>query len=104
MSEQNINGKIAFLRDTYLDAEKDYLAELKQDPKFVDLLLKLKKCKPQALYDQAIKWISEIEEGKVAEKNLDRYEAQIALFLDAIDDLQRDTNRERVRQDYDLVR
>lgn len=34
MEGNNINGNIAFLRDTFLDAEKEYLKELMKDDKY----------------------------------------------------------------------
>ena len=33
MNQNNINGKIAFLRDTFLKAEKDYLEIMGEDIK-----------------------------------------------------------------------
>ena len=38
MNENNINGKIAFLRDTFLKAEKDYLEELIKEPKYKNFI------------------------------------------------------------------
>ncbi len=34
LEENNMNGKIAFLRDTSLEAEKSYLSELVKQPKY----------------------------------------------------------------------
>ena len=38
MEGNNMNGNIAFLRDTFLDAEKEYLEELMKQPKYKEFV------------------------------------------------------------------
>lgn len=69
MNENNINGKIAFLRDTFLKAEKDYLEELIKEPKYKNFIEDLNKYNSKELSLEAVKRISAIESGKVKEED-----------------------------------
>ena len=104
MEDNNINGNIAFLRDTFLNAEKEYLKELMKDEKYKTFVKKLNKYRAKELSLEAIKRISDIETGKVKDENLERVETEITLLLAAIQDCVREKVKERVKEkDADLV-
>ena len=54
MEGNNISGNIAFLRDTFLDAEKQYLEELMKQPKYKAFIEKLNHCGSEELSLEAI--------------------------------------------------
>ena len=104
MEDNNINGNIAFLRDSFLNAEKEYLKELMKDEKYKAFVKKLNKYRAKELSLEAIKRISDIETGRVKEENLERVETEITLLLLAIQDCVREKVKERVKEkDEDLV-
>lgn len=98
MEGNNINGNIAFLRDTFLEAEKEYLEELMKQPKYKEFVESLNKYRSKELSLEAIKRISEIETGRVKEEDLERVEAEITLLLAAIQDCVREKVKERVEE------
>lgn len=98
MKGNNMNSKISFLRDTFLDAQKDYLEELMKDPKNQIMVAELKRVDSEQLYIAAIKRIMDIETGKVEEKNLERVETEITLILASIEDYVRERVRERFQE------
>ena len=105
MEGNNINGNIAFLRDTFLDAEKEYLKELMKDDKYKTFVEKLNKYRAKELSLEAIKRISDIETGRVKEADLERVETEITLLLVSIQDCVREKVKERVKEtDEDLER
>lgn len=55
MKENNINGKIAFLRDTFLETEKEYLEELIKQPKYKEFVENLNRYSSKDLSLEAIK-------------------------------------------------
>ena len=104
MEDNNINGNIAFLRDSFLNAEKEYLKELMKDEKYKAFVKKLNKYRAKELSLEAINRISDIETGRVKEENLERVETEITLLLLAIQDCVREKVKERVKEkDEDLV-
>ena len=58
MELNNISGNIAFLRDTFLDAEKQYLVELMKQPKYKAFIEKLNQDSSKELSLEAIRRIS----------------------------------------------
>ena len=90
MEGNNINGNIAFLRDTFLDAEKEYLKELMKDDKYKMFVEELNKYGSRELSLEAIKRISDIETGRVKEADLERVETEITLLLASIQDCVRE--------------
>ena len=84
MNQNNINGKIAFLRDTFLKAENDYLEELIKEPKYKNFIEDLNKYNSKELSLEAVKRISAIESGKVKEEDLEKMETEITLLLASI--------------------
>ena len=105
MEGNNINGNIDFLRDTFLDEEKEYLKELMKDEKYKTCVEELNKYGSKELSLEAIKRISDIETGRVKEADLERVETEITLLLASIQDWVREKVKERVKEtDEDLER
>lgn len=105
MEENNINGKTDFLRDTFLEAEKEYLEELMKQPKYKEFVENLNRYSSKDLSFEAIKKISDIETGRVKEKHLERVETEITLLLASIQDSIREKVKERVKEtEQDLER
>lgn len=102
MNENNINGKIAFLRDTFLKAEKDYLEELIKKPKYKNFIEDLNKYNSKELSLEAVKRISAIESGKVKEEDLEKVETEITLLLASIQDCIREKILEKIKKTIDL--
>ena len=98
MEDNNINGKVAFLRDTFLNAEKEYLEELKKQPKYKDLIQHLNRYSSKSLSLEATKRISDIETGRVKEEDLERVETEITLLLASIQDCVREKMKEKLQE------
>ena len=98
MEDNNINGKVAFLRDTFLNAEKEYLEELVKEPKYKDFIQHLNGYCSKALYLEVIKRISDIETGRVKEETLGRVETEITLLLASIQDCVREKVKEKLQE------
>ena len=98
MKDNNINGKVAFLRDTFLDAEKEYLEELIKQPKYKDFIEHLNRYSSKDLSLEAIKRVSDIETGKVKEEDLERVETEITLILASIQDWVRVRVKDRLQE------
>ena len=98
MEDNNINGKVAFLRDTFLDAEKEYLEELIKQPKYKAFIEHLNRCSSKDLSLEAVKRVSDIETGRVKEEDLERTETEIALLLASIQDCVRERVKERLHK------
>ena len=101
MEDNNINGKVAFLRDTFLNAEKEYLEELIKEPKYKDFIQHLNRYSSKDLSLEAIKRISDIETGRVKEEDLGRVETEITLLLASIQDCVRERVKERLQERED---
>lgn len=98
MEDNNIDGKIANLRDTFLEAEREYFNELMKKGKWKRYVEALNKLDARKLAEYAINRIDCIENGKVKEKDLESVETEITLILAAIQDCARERG-ERVRTD-----
>lgn len=98
----NINGEFSHLRDTFFgssgftvssnmkgNGEVDYLKELlTKSATARSLYHKFRKIPPRILYEQALQRIELIDNGQVKNEDLPVVEAEIALRLAAIEDLE----------------
>lgn len=83
----NVDGEIAYLRDTFLNSEMEYLKHLLSSEsirKNMEELLNYNN--PELLYKKAIERIEKIENGEVDEKHLPIIEGEITLLLASIQD------------------
>ena len=103
MEDNNINGKIAFLRDKFLEAEKEYLDELMEQPKWKNYVEALNKLDARQLALHALKRMECIENGQVKDNDLESVETEITLILAAIQDFVRERGpRERDDDELEL--
>ena len=86
------------IRNEFLEAERERLLELKKNPKFLEVVKKLKKMGTNELYDIATKKMDDIENFKVAPEDLEKVETEILAIFTALEGLERE--RERIRDDY----
>ena len=99
MEGNNINGNIAFLRDTFLEAEREYLDELKKDPQYRMVIEDLNKFDSEKLAYEAMRRIKNIEAGQVKKSSLERVETEITVLLAAIQDHVREIGeREKMKE------
>ena len=101
MEGNNISGNIAFLRDTFLDSEKQYLEELMKQPKYKAFIEKLNKYGSKELSLEAIRRISDIETGNVNSDDLERVETEITLLLASIQDCVREKVKEKTKEAHE---
>ena len=94
----NMNGDIAFFRDTFLTAEKEYLEELKKQPECKKFIKDMNRYDSKKLSLEAVRRVSDIETGRVKEEDLESVEAEITLLLAAIQDCVREKVKERVEK------
>ena len=86
----NVNGKIAHVRDSYFDSgEKEYLEQLLKDPKQKALHEKLLRQDAEKLYEKAAELMTRVELGEFNEKQMAEAEYMITHLLGAIEDLER---------------
>lgn len=86
MKDNNKNYEISRKRDIFLEAEKDYLEELLQNPKMKKFVKELSKYRASDLMKLAEKRMEAIERGEIAAEDLERVEAEITLLMASIKD------------------
>lgn len=91
----NINAEYSNLRDSFFDSgEKEYLQELlkeKKDKLVHEILLKKDS---SFLYKKAKNLISQVEEGRFNDKQMEDVEYMITHLLSAIEDIEKDNQKE----------
>ena len=90
MEDNNLDGKIAYLRDTFLKAQKEYLDELMKQSEWKKYVEALNKLDAKKLAVFALRRIESIENGEVKEEDLESVETEITLVLAAIQDCARE--------------
>lgn len=90
MEDNNLDEKIAYLRDTFLKAQKEYLDELMKQSKWKKLVESLNKLDAKKLAVFALSRIASIENGKVKAEDLEIVETEITIVLAAIQDCARE--------------
>ena len=107
MKEDNILGKVANLRDTFLEAEKARLEELKKNRQVMELMdVTLSRLPATQLARMALERIEKIETGKVPEEKLEQFESEIIIILASIEDKQIEKMKERTKdpEDFEIGR
>lgn len=101
MQMNNISGRAAHLRDTFLGCEQEYLKSLRKNPRFYKTVEKLNHdYNSDKLYCMAVKSIQKIELGQVEPKQLESEEFFILASLSAIVDYEKVLEKVRVPEDY----
>ena len=86
-SHGNISGEIENLRNTFLNAEYEYLIFLLRNERNRKLLMYINQnISSEGLYKLAKERIDQIEHGEVKEEDFETVEGQITLLLAAIQD------------------
>lgn len=95
-----IYEKALFLRDTYFDNEgsREFFKEIISKPKGKEIYDELRKMDIKNLYLNAKKLISNLEQGKYKEKELELAELKITLYLAAIDDYEKNLILELIKR------
>lgn len=97
----NMSGNIAFLRNTFLEAEKEYLKELIKQPKYKKFIEDMNKYDSKHLSLETIKRFSDIETGKIKNEDLEKTETELTLLLASIQDCVRKKVKERQMENED---
>lgn len=89
MEMNNTSGKYAFVRDAFLESEKEYLEELKKDMSFEYAVEYLQKnFSVHELYKIGIAKMQQIETGEINEDSLEKVERDILICFSAIVDFE----------------
>lgn len=87
MNNNNINGEAAHLRDTFLEAEKEYLEYLLKNDSVMNLIRNLNgNYSSDLLFKTAKDLIDRVEAGEFDDEEMKNVEAQITVLLAAIKD------------------
>lgn len=93
--DDNINGKIAKDRDTWMGMEKTLFEGLLKEPKYKEMYEQFRKVPSHELHSKAMELIEEIESGKLLDWEIYLKVEEITLLLAAIEDAQRENIKER---------
>lgn len=86
LSHNNISGRIADLRDTYLEAEKDYVVELLKSERVKNLIKEYNFENSNELFKAAEKIIFKVENNLIPEEKMEEVEIVLTILLSAIYD------------------
>ena len=94
--DDNVNGKVSQDRDVWMRMEKTLFEELLKDTKNKEKYELLRKVSSHELHSKAMKLIEEIESGKLLDWEIYLKVEEITLLLAAIEDAQRENEKERI--------
>ena len=84
--KDNIDGNIAHLRDTYLTAEREYVAELLKSEGMRDLISEINAETPDKLFAMAQSIVDKVEMGLIPDDQMEKTEQKLTVLLAAIQD------------------
>lgn len=84
--KSNVSGDIAHLRDTFLTAEREYVAELLKSEDMRELIGEINQNSPDVLFEMAQSLVDKVEMGQIPEDQMVRTEQQLTVLLAAIQD------------------
>lgn len=82
----NVDGNISHLRDTYLNAEREYVAELLKSESMRDLISEINAETPDKLFAIAQGIFEKVEMGLIPDDQMEKTEQQLIVLLAAIQD------------------
>lgn len=85
-NRENVNPNASNLRDTYLEAEREYVAELLQNESMRRLVEEINQLPSESLFAAAQKLVDDVEMGLIPEEQMERTEQQLTIMLAAIKD------------------
>ena len=87
MNYDNINGNVAHLRDTFLEAEREYVVELLKNDEVIEVIRRLNgNYSRDVLVATAKDLMDRVEAGEFDDKEMLKVEYQITVLLAAIQD------------------
>ncbi len=88
-----MSSELERTRDIYMKSEKEYLKELKNDPKYKKTIRELSRRPYRELIKSFAERIDAIESGKVTPEDLEKVETEALLISAAIHDMEREKER-----------
>lgn len=85
-NRDNFSDEAAHLRDTYLGAEREYVAELLKDEGMQELIGQVNQMPSDVLFESAKKMVDAVEMGTVPEEQMGLVEKRLIVMLAAIQD------------------
>lgn len=82
----NVDGNIAYLRDVYLSAEREYVTELLKSDGMRELIEQVNSESPDKLFAIAQDIVDKVEMGMIPDEQMERTEKQLTVLLAAIQD------------------
>lgn len=82
----NVDGNIAHLRDTYLSAEREYVAELIKNDSVKELIEQINSESPDTLFTIAQDLVDKVEMGLIPDDQMEKTEQKLTVILAAIQD------------------
>lgn len=84
--KDNFNGDISHLRDTFLDAEREYVFELLKNEDLKDAITFINSKDSYVLFEVAQELVDKVEMGLVPENEMEKVERELVVILAAIQD------------------
>lgn len=82
----NTSGDVALLRDTFLNAERDYVRVLLQNEGLRNLIMQANQYGSDVLFKAAQQIVDNVDAGLVPDEQMERTEQQLTVLLAAIQD------------------
>lgn len=82
----NINGDASNMRDSFLEAEREYVQELLKQDKFKGLIWELNQATPDVLFQMAEEITTSVDMGQVPDEQMEFTEQKLTVILAAIQD------------------
>lgn len=89
MYDNNLDAEASHLRDTFFNAEREYVLHLLKNPTIREMIIDLNvnfngNSKP--LFEEAQKLIDDVDYGKIADEDMEKVEQKLTVLLAAIQD------------------
>lgn len=85
-NRDNMDVRASHLRDVYLTAEREYVAELLRDPKMRELVAEVNQQPSDLLFATAQKLVDDIDSGLVPDEKMEFAEKKLTVLLASIQD------------------
>lgn len=85
-NKENIDAEIAYFRDTFLQAERDYVGALLQQDAYRDWIQKYNEMPVDLLFKAAQQIVADVENGLVSDDMMDEAEIRLFVILSSIRD------------------
>lgn len=99
MAYKNISEEAIYLKDTYLNSEKELLANLTENEKWQHLVNVASECNIETLFATAQSLINKVEYNMIPYEEMGKIETELTILLSAI---QNKVNVSDFTRDYDI--